>query len=248
LTYSDHRSVGIKAAGGTLHGNWLLDSPLLTSDRRLKRSIEPLHRAIARASGASSDASDNAKDGSEKTHAGWVLRELRPVSFKFKSGPEAKHSRYGFVAQELKQVLPSLVRETDDKQHMAVAYQDLIALLTLTAQELQHKVAALQERSRTNGEKNARQESAISTVLKYAEELDMKLEKRAETRRVLQEKLATLKKRRKRHALLNQTTAENATDPSKFSLWKADYKESLEIARGTKTLLKSDAGNRTMLA
>ncbi|CAK9010054.1 unnamed protein product, partial [Durusdinium trenchii] len=55
----------------------------------------------------------------------WVLRQLRPVSFKFKNGPEAKYSRYGFIAQELQEVLPSVVRsvQTDGREHLAVAYQ-----------------------------------------------------------------------------------------------------------------------------
>jgi len=75
---------------------------------------------------------------------GWVLRELRPVSFNFKDGPEAKYSRYGFVAQELQQVLPGVVRGQGE-EHLKVAYQDLIALLTLAAQVLQEKVSTLEE-------------------------------------------------------------------------------------------------------
>ena len=38
----------------------------------------------------------------------WVLRELRPVSYRLKEGPDSKSLRYGFVAQELDKVLPAV--------------------------------------------------------------------------------------------------------------------------------------------
>jgi septal ring factor EnvC (AmiA/AmiB activator) len=63
------------------------------------------------------------------------------VSFTFRRGPESKFARYGFVAQELERVLPSVVREKDDYKH--VQYQDLIALLTLTAKAQQERLDSL---------------------------------------------------------------------------------------------------------
>lgn len=74
----------------------------------------------------------------------WILRELRPVSFTFRRGPESKFARYGFVAQELERVLPTVVREKDDYKH--VQYQDLIALLTLTAQSQQDRLESLERK------------------------------------------------------------------------------------------------------
>merc|ERR1719238_1999904 len=71
------------------------------------------------------------------------LRELRPVSFKFRRGPESKYSRYGFVAQELARVLPQIVREIDGYHH--VRYQDIVAVLTLTAQQQQNQLEALEK-------------------------------------------------------------------------------------------------------
>ncbi|OLP76524.1 hypothetical protein AK812_SmicGene43532 [Symbiodinium microadriaticum] len=70
-----------------------------TSDRRLKKSIVPLYKAIE-------------TEGE---------------------------------AQELQQVLPSLVRKVED-DHLAVVYQDLIALLTAAAQMLQEKVTKQEEK------------------------------------------------------------------------------------------------------
>lgn len=129
------RGIGIRGGGGRLHGSWVADNTVSTSDRRLKKSIIPLYKAIE----------TEGEDGSQASSVSWVLRQLRPVSFKFKQGPEAKYSRYGFVAQELQQVLPSLVRKVED-DHLAVVYQDLIALLTAAAQMLQEKVTKQEEK------------------------------------------------------------------------------------------------------
>merc|ERR1712176_744795 len=75
-----------------------------------------------------------------------LLRELRPVSFSFRQGPEAKQARYGFVAQELEKVLPDIVRTHKDEKH--VLYQDMIAVLTLAAQVQQDRLAAQEARAR----------------------------------------------------------------------------------------------------
>lgn len=65
------------------------------------------------------------------------MRELRPVSFNLKHGPEAKHLKFGFIAQELETVFPNLVRTVGKDDTKAVASQDLIAVLTLALQTLQ---------------------------------------------------------------------------------------------------------------
>jgi len=100
---------------------------------------------------------------------GWVLRELRPVSFNFKDGPEAKYSRYGFIAQELQQVLPGVVRGTGE-EHLKVVYQDLIALLTLAAQVLQDRVNQLSDALH-------KQEESTAALFKYIRDLDSKVER-----------------------------------------------------------------------
>lgn len=131
------RGIGTWGNGGHLHGTWTADNAVSTSDRRLKKSIIPLYEAM-KGQGQSEEAEG----------VSWVLRQLRPVSFKFKNGPEAKYSRYGFIAQELQEVLPSVVRsvQTDGREHLAVAYQDLIALLTSAAQILQEKVSKQEDK------------------------------------------------------------------------------------------------------
>lgn len=82
---------------------------------------------------ASSGGAARAKD----QPVGWLLRELRPVSFNLKHGPEAKYLKFGFIAQELETVFPNLVRTVGQDDTKAVASQDLIAVLTLALQNLQ---------------------------------------------------------------------------------------------------------------
>lgn len=165
------RSISSTATGGTLHGTWTSEEAVTTSDRRLKKSIVPLYRAIADEPAAPSVEKDVRSTDQRDSVVSWVLRELRPVSFSFKSGLEAKHSRYGFVAQELQQVLPALVRGTSD-EHLSVVYQDLIALLTMAAQSLQAKMAEQEKRMQ-------RQDLIIEKLVRSIEELDKKIEQRS---------------------------------------------------------------------
>jgi hypothetical protein len=114
------------AGTGHLHGTWTADSSISTSDRRLKKDIEPLERTIEHSA---------------------VLRELRPVSFVMKDdgGIHTNKRRYGFIAQELERVLPDIVFALDNDTK-AVAYQDLIAVLTLAIQEQDARLGTLESR------------------------------------------------------------------------------------------------------
>lgn len=69
------------------------------SDRRLKTDIEDLSPSLA--------------------------KFLRPVSFKFIN--EGK-TRYGFIAQEVQEIMPSVVTKRDDG-YLGLSYFDLIAPL-----------------------------------------------------------------------------------------------------------------------
>lgn len=62
-----------------------------------------------------------------------VLKKLRPVSFKYKKQNESKFSNFGFIAQEIQEVLPTLVRESEDG-YLALRNDDLVAVLTLGIQ------------------------------------------------------------------------------------------------------------------
>jgi hypothetical protein len=72
------------------------------------------------------------------------------------------------VAQEVQQVLPSIVRGTGkEDKHLSVVYQDLIALLTLAAQMLQDRVAEQQIRLAEQQTRLQAQEVTIDSMREF---------------------------------------------------------------------------------
>merc|ERR1719454_1499712 len=121
------------SGGGNLHGVWYADFILHTSDRRLKKNIRPLLESLD---------SRAAEAGAKEPSASWILRELRPVSFQFKRGPEAKLQRFGFIADEVQQTLPQVVHQTRDRadNYKGILYEDLLAVLASAMQHMQHQL------------------------------------------------------------------------------------------------------------
>jgi hypothetical protein len=77
-------------------------------------------------------------DGSWATSA---LKDVFPASYAFKTEPNKQ--RFGVVAQQLRQHLPSLVHETADHS-LSVEYQGLIPLLLASLQDAHQRIAALE--------------------------------------------------------------------------------------------------------
>lgn len=135
---------------GVLHGTWEAENAVATSDRRLKTDITPLHQTLlSRMSHVKGekvkDVASRAgglKKKSRTEAVDWVLRELRPVSFTFKKGIDAKtmqgQQRYGFIAQEVEKVAPNLVKDFGATK--AMMYNDLIAMITVAAQDHQERL------------------------------------------------------------------------------------------------------------
>lgn len=136
LTVKTVSGTGGNFVQGTLHGVWVSDVPVTTSDARMKKDITNLDTTL------SVEMPDSARAQNE-TSSSWVLRELRPVSFRLKKGSESKNLRYGFIAQEIEKVLPPVVRDTAERK--GVLYQDLIAVLTLTAQQQEKRIIDLEK-------------------------------------------------------------------------------------------------------
>jgi len=118
----------------TMHGTWIAESSFSMSDRKLKMDINSMAD----------------QDGANATAPSWLLRQLRPVSYRFRKHGEAKDSnpqRYGFLADEVQRVLPDLVKtfsgDGDHKTLQAVSYQDLIALIVASQQKIQKQVEDL---------------------------------------------------------------------------------------------------------
>lgn len=126
----------------------------VASDSRFKDDIEPLDRSLPGLTALSpvsyrlkprlgeksvtghGTADDEAKPMTEK--------ELRDKDFfdKFHKELENDTPRYGFLAQEVKEVYPELVR-TDDNGYMYVDYMGMIPLLVQAINELNAEVESL---------------------------------------------------------------------------------------------------------
>jgi hypothetical protein len=162
LTVGGNRALSATSSGGVLHGNWLSQTPVGTSDRRLKDSIDELDVALPALVGSGH------VEALGDDPVSWVLRELRPVAFRFKRGAEAK-MRMGFLADEIGSVLPDMVRTfpsattSDVPSPQGVVYQDLIALLVAGQQQQQRRIVAL--------------ESAVSRLLQRVDTLAGQLQR-----------------------------------------------------------------------
>ena len=86
------------------------------SDRRLKTDIEEIDSSLA--------------------------KSLHPVSFRFLNEDK---KRYGFIAQEVQEIIPSIVRENSDG-YLGLSYFDLIAPLYALVQQQQRTIENLELR------------------------------------------------------------------------------------------------------
>jgi hypothetical protein len=110
-------------------GNFNVDGTIssagnqLTSDVRLKKNIFPINNALS------------------------VINLLNPVSYQKKQKIESSEytiNENGFIAQELKKVLPQLVHESADKDKLlSVNYTAIIPILTKGIQEQQLEIEIL---------------------------------------------------------------------------------------------------------
>lgn len=165
-----------------LHGRWkvgqlqsrrlLTEDVMTTSDRRLKRDIKSLIRTQASQNGRMTDSPEDPQ---------WVLRQLRPVSFRFRhkdaksmgSGADESGSivqdgtrkHYGFIADEIREIVPDAVRPMGGGgDFLAVAYQDLMAIAIAAQQANQEQVEVLQAHVQQLIRQLKLQESSITTT------------------------------------------------------------------------------------
>jgi hypothetical protein len=86
----------------------------IASDRRLKKDIVPLAPMLER------------------------VRALNPVSFRYKPVAETEPSTFGFIAQEVEEILPELVGQKGE--YKVLNLDGLIPVTIAAVQELDHKV------------------------------------------------------------------------------------------------------------
>ena len=93
-----------------------------TSDERLKTDIQTLNI--------------------DESHS--QINALRPVSFQWKNNQDAVNPEYGFIAQEVENVLPSLVHTDIKSGYKSMDYDKIIPLLVSTIQDLTKRVQFLE--------------------------------------------------------------------------------------------------------
>jgi len=150
------RTMSLTTSGGTLHGTWTADTVVAVSDRRLKDNIKPLVSTLQKMvpSGDGAGGGQQKQGGVQPAGAlGWVLRQLRPVSYNFKKGTDAKNIRFGFIADEMERVLPQVVREMPSNAHgpektKGIVYPDLVAVLTAMMRDFSSQMKAVKARVR----------------------------------------------------------------------------------------------------
>ena len=106
---------------GTTYALWaegpvIGTSFLYNSDERLKKDIAPLHGSLD------------------------TLLDLKPVSYEWKDPSKGAGEQLGFIAQEVEQVVPSVVHTDPSTTIKSIDYVHLIPLLTGSIQELSKKL------------------------------------------------------------------------------------------------------------
>merc|ERR1712054_323158 len=136
------------------------------------KTIMKQHKYTA-TSGTDATASDPAS--TEGAVVASVLRQIRPVSFKYKTQSEAKYSRYGFIAQELEAVLPSVITTNGETGMKAVNYNDMIAVLALGIQSIDSRMTAMADKVRDLSERQDNYYLDVSDRLSVMEGLMRKV-------------------------------------------------------------------------
>ena len=109
--------------GGTLTGNLTVSGEITAnSDASLKENILPISNPLD------------------------IIDSIKGVQFNFKDRQKEDIS-YGFLAQEMEKILPSIVHETDPKQNtLGIAYNNIIAILLEGVKSLSDEVKELKNK------------------------------------------------------------------------------------------------------
>ena len=111
----------------------LMHSPYISSDARLKENIQPIESALDKLMLVNGKSFNYINDfGDDFKITPLRERNSRPT--------------YGFIAQEMKEVLPEIVSEPDSlNEYYSVDYIAMIPLLVEAIKEQQNQIAELQE-------------------------------------------------------------------------------------------------------
>jgi hypothetical protein len=134
----DQFSFSGSPVGGTFGGSAEIEGTTISSDRRLKTDIVPLYRSMmdSRRDLDLFSMKEMEQLADKELQSLAVLRKLRPVSYKYKQAAESKHSRFGFIAQEIETALPNIVEVDPSDGMKSLRMMDLISVLTMVIQSL----------------------------------------------------------------------------------------------------------------
>jgi hypothetical protein len=72
-----------------------------------------------------------------------LVSQLKPVTYNWKAGQENDPIEYGFIAQDVEPVFPSLVKTNATTGIKSVDYQKMVSVLAMSVQELTAQVQEL---------------------------------------------------------------------------------------------------------
>ena len=123
LYHNNSKKFETTSAGGTLTGNLTVSGEIVAnSDVTLKENILPITNPLD------------------------IINSIKGVQYNFKD-KEKKNINYGFLAQEMEKVLPSIVHETDSQENLlGIAYDNIIAILLEGVKSLSNEVEELKNK------------------------------------------------------------------------------------------------------
>ena len=114
----------------TAGGSWCIGTGSVTSDQRLKEGIENIR----------------------STEALKSVLKLRPVSFKRKDFDDGDLNHFGFIAQEVEDIIPEIVTKSEEpvtqggeKGILGLKYESVIPFLCGAIQEQQKQIDELKK-------------------------------------------------------------------------------------------------------
>ncbi|MGB1206095.1 MAG: tail fiber domain-containing protein [Chitinophagales bacterium] len=140
-----------------------------SSDRKLKTDIEQL---------------DNVLD---------KVMELKPSKYYYKeSKARAKNKSYGFIAQEVQEIFPDIVRHNEDDSNLALAYDDFGILAIKAIQEQQTTIENVEKQNEALKAENEALRNDIAEIKNMLANLDSKVSSKTENMILEGDKAATL--------------------------------------------------------
>ncbi|MBR1564197.1 MAG: tail fiber domain-containing protein [Paludibacteraceae bacterium] len=123
-----------------VNGNFFATTVTETSDERLKANITPIKQEALSVIGRLNPVQYNWQQIELEGEVNDSTNE-KPKYFSPDIDFEQLH--YGFLAQEVRELLPNIVNE-DGNGFLGINYQEIIPLLVMAIQDLQHQVESLQ--------------------------------------------------------------------------------------------------------